>query len=312
MSSAQLPPRESGLGAAERVEVDHPAPLRQQPHPKSPPPDASASCLDSLHSYTRRCSARASLLPKRAPQPYPVLPPKPPQTAVAMATTEKSHLKRGRVSSGRQPETRQLQADDSISQQSQGEHVEPKKPRRSGQEDQSPSKDPNAHLKQGQLPSPITQVGSNVTDEGKEGTVTPPNRRTESTIPSQIRTPPGGVNGLSSPPQDTQPFSQYVSNKTYAVDDEEGEGVWGYLVPLDTRSGEVLVLRRRSACPVPSTMVGRTSGREKVSKKTFEKQEEKYEKEKANHGVTSGGYLIGRHPECGESRASIRFCRVTS
>jgi serine/threonine-protein kinase Chk2 len=192
-----------------------------------------------------------------------------------------------------------LYADDSISQQSQGEQVEPKKPRRSGR-NQSPSKDPNAHLKHGQLPSPITQMGSTVTDEGEEGTVTPPSRRTQSTIPSQARSPPAGVHGLSSPPQDTQPFSQFVSNKTYAVDDEEGEGVWGYLVPTDSRSGDVLVLRRRTACPVPQSMVGRTSGRDKVSKKTFQKQEEDYEKEKVEHGVTAGGYLIGRHPECGE------------
>ena len=128
-------------------------------------------------------------------------------------------------------------------------------------------------------------MGSTVTDEGKEGTVTPPSRRTESTIPSQVRSPPRGTNGLSSPPQDTQPFSQFVNSKTYAIDDEEGEGVWGYLVPLDSRSGDVLVLRRRSACPVPSTLVARPSGRDKVSKNTFKDQEEHYEEEKVKRGV---------------------------
>jgi serine/threonine-protein kinase Chk2 len=148
---------------------------------------------------------------------------------------------------------------------------------------------------------------STATDQGKEGTVTPPPQRSQSTIPSQVRSPPSGKNGLSSPPQDTQPFSQHVSNKTYAVDDEEGEGVWGYFVPADSRSGDVLVLRRRAACPVPSTMVGRASGREKVSRKAYEKQEEEYEEEKVKNGVTSGGYLIGRHPECGESLCALSF-----
>lgn len=90
------------------------------------------------------------------------------------------------------------------------------------------------------------------------------------------------------------------NNRFYAVEDEEAEGVWGYLVPLDTRSGDVLVLRRRSACPVPSSKVGTTSGKERVAKNKYKKQEEGYEQEKIEHGVTAGGYLIGRHPECGE------------
>jgi hypothetical protein len=76
--------------------------------------------------------------------------------------------------------------------------------------------------------------------------------------------------------------------------------VWGYLVPLDTRSGDVLVLHRRSACPVPSSKVGNTSGKETVAKNKFTTQEEGYEQEKVEHGITSGGYLIGRHPECGK------------
>lgn len=89
------------------------------------------------------------------------------------------------------------------------------------------------------------------------------------------------------------------NDRFYAVDDEEAEGVWGYLVPLDSRSGDVLVLRRRSACPVPPTKVGKTTGREKVTPKQYKQQEEGYEQEKVEDGVTSGGYLIGRHPECG-------------
>lgn len=183
-------------------------------------------------------------------------------------------------------------------QPSQGEQVEPKRTR--GQRQLSPP-DSHRHIKQGQLPSPITHKESTGTtdDEHKEGTVTPP-PHSQAKLSQQRALPVG----LSSPPSDTQAFtqSQFVNPpqaRTYAVEDEEGEQVWGYLVPLDDQSGKVLVLRRREACPVPETMVGPKSGTEKVSKHAYEQQEENYEKEKAEKGVTAGGYLIGRHRECG-------------
>lgn len=34
---------------------------------------------------------------------------------------------------------------------------------------------------------------------------------------------------------------------------------------------------------------------------SLEKQEEKYEEKKQHDGIPAGGYLIGRHPECGTS-----------
>jgi serine/threonine-protein kinase Chk2 len=154
------------------------------------------------------------------------------------------------------------------------------------------------------LPSPITHKESTDTtdDDRKEGTVTPPPQ-------SQVKFSQA-KNGLSSPPSDTkqsdtQAFtqSQFVyppQARAYAVDDEEGEQVWGYLVPLDDQSGDVLVLRRREACPVPENMIGPKTGTEKVSKHDYVKQEDEYEQEKAEKGVTAGGYLIGRHRECGE------------
>jgi serine/threonine-protein kinase CHEK2 len=58
------------------------------------------------------------------------------------------------------------------------------------------------------------------------------------------------------------------------------------------------VLRHRSACPGPEAkevMTGDTSGRRKS---TLEKEEEEFEKRKID-GVAAGGYLLGRHPECG-------------
>lgn len=76
-------------------------------------------------------------------------------------------------------------------------------------------------------------------------------------------------------------------------------------MPLDDQSGDVMVLRRREACPVPESMIGPKSGTEKVSTHEYEKQEEDYENEKAEKGVTAGGYLIGRHRECGELSLSF-------
>ena len=112
----------------------------------------------------------------------------------------------------------------------------------------------------------------------------------------------GTLNGLSSPPSDTQPFTQLShppEPRTYAVDDEEGDGVWGYLVPMDDHSGDVLVLRQRDACPVSPEIVSRPSGKAQVAKSEYKDNEEKYEREKQEHGVSAGGYLIGRHRECG-------------
>lgn len=139
----------------------------------------------------------------------------------------------------------------------------------------------------------------------KAGTVTPPNGR-----PSHARVPtpessssPHRNGGLYSPPDDTQPFSQFLPPPpiAYEVKDEEAEGVWGYLVPLDGVT-EPLVLRKRAACPVPSTKVNRTDGKSKTSKREYVNQENEYEDEKAKKGIPAGGYLIGRHPECGRQR----------
>lgn len=77
--------------------------------------------------------------------------------------------------------------------------------------------------------------------------------------------------------------------------------MYGYLVPLDSKSGDTLVLRRRDACPVPypGGLTG-TDGKGSLRTEDFMKQEEEYEQAKAEHGTPAGGYLIGRHPECGK------------
>lgn len=135
------------------------------------------------------------------------------------------------------------------------------------------------------LPSPITHEESTASSAGyKEGTATPPEGR-----PSQLhhrnleQNRTVDLKGLSSPPpQDTQAFSQLIYPKTALsedVKDEAEEGVWGYLVPLDQKHGKSLVLRKRNVCPAED-------GAERTA---------------------SGGYLIGRHPECG--KWLVKRCR---
>lgn len=103
---------------------------------------------------------------------------------------------------------------------------------------------------------------------------------------------------LSSPPQDTQAFSQYTNPKAALseyVKDEEKEGVWGYLLPLNAEYKQPLIMRKRSACPKPPALdkLGEASDQGNV-------------KEDKAEAHTSGGYLIGRHPECGKQAWS--FC----
>lgn len=108
---------------------------------------------------------------------------------------------------------------------------------------------------------------------------------------------------LSSPPNDTQAFpSQFVDPNAALsdeVEDEVKEGVWGYLLPLDTKYGRCVVLRKRAACPMPETVETFASKDKNGKKKDSSalEQEQSFEKTKVK-GIPSGGYLIGRHPEC--------------
>ena len=202
------------------------------------------------------------------------------------------------------------------------EHSDLKKPRRSQrissqiqpqEQSESESQIQTTPLKEktkSYLPSPLTHKESTVTEDYKELTASPPEGR-----PSQInhRSPNSQPllytqGGLSSPPSDTQAFSQFqIPPKTLSLDveDEEAEGVWGYLVPVDAVFGETLVLKNRAACPVPYTRNGFGKGTKKRSNdhkstKSFVEEEDKYEGDKAASGLPAGGYLIGRHPECGK------------
>ena len=81
--------------------------------------------------------------------------------------------------------------------------------------------------------------------------------------------------------------------------------MWGYLIPLDARFGDTLVLKKRGACPAPvAPLEISTNGKSKGSRdergtRNHKKDEENYEKTKLSVGFPAGGYLIGRHPECG-------------
>lgn len=62
-------------------------------------------------------------------------------------------------------------------------------------------------------------------------------------------------------------------------------------------------MRKRNACPLPglNDHFGKDGGARQSKKgkgKDFEAEEEAYEETKLQ-GIASGGYLIGRHPECG-------------
>lgn len=153
-----------------------------------------------------------------------------------------------------------------------------------------------------QLPSPVTRPGGDSAENDSQRVAESASPQNKPMNKTPEASSPHGPSQLQSPPTDTQPFSQFITPAPYSyeVEDEEAEGVWGYLVPLDGASGnqQTLVLKRRSACPLPKDRVNRTDGRHKVDKKEYLKQEDSFEKQKTAE-VPAGGYLLGRHPECG-------------
>jgi serine/threonine-protein kinase CHEK2 len=141
-----------------------------------------------------------------------------------------------------------------------------------------------------------------VTEPYKDGTVTPPEGR-----PSQIRhhTPASSprLNALSSPPGDTQPFSQFIfpPRDLDDSDEEPDENTWGCLHPMDERFGKKMTMKKRLACPAPSEPLEINKLKHKSKGRgtgNLAKDEEQYEKTKREVGFPAGGYIIGRHPEC--------------
>ncbi|KAG9256940.1 SMAD/FHA protein kinase [Emericellopsis atlantica] len=150
-----------------------------------------------------------------------------------------------------------------------------------------------------QLPSPVTQLTS-----GEDTKERSPSRQVGgASTPRKPEELHELSQALSSPPQDTQPLSQFVEPNAVALAEEEEdeiqEGVWGYLVPLDPKYGDrPMVLKRRGACPKPSKeMTADKKASSRQGKPDTLGDEEAYEKSKIGN-APSGGYLIGRHPEC--------------
>lgn len=114
---------------------------------------------------------------------------------------------------------------------------------------------------------------------------------------------------FSSPPGDTQTLSQFVYPPRALADDvedEAAEGVWGYLIPLDARFGNALVLKKRDTCSLPASEV--ISHRNGASRTKRRRRNDGLgrAKGKAAGQDTPGGYLIGRHSECGKLRGKIK------
>lgn len=161
-----------------------------------------------------------------------------------------------------------------------------KKPRRSQRisSQQDPQETP---IDQEYLPTPLTHGHSTATDIRNEVTATPPD--SPSRTRPQSSPQPDLSQVVSSPPGDTQALSQFVyPPREFAdeVDDEDAEGVWGYLIPLDDKVSGTFVLRKRDSCENRAD-----SAKNKSAKKS--------PAHKQSSGRAPGGYLVGRHPECG-------------
>ncbi|KAF2842994.1 Pkinase-domain-containing protein [Patellaria atrata CBS 101060] len=184
-------------------------------------------------------------------------------------TAEKSSLKRGHPSLGEPGDSKKVRRSDRARNGANGDEPNYK-----------------ANLKDSVLPSPVTNRGSTATEDNvKIGSSTPPN------INHAFASPPE--------PSDTQPYSQFVyppNPHPFGEVDEDAEGIWGYLISLDSKA-ESLILRRRGACPVPEDTSIPTDSGANLSSKKYIKEEENFEMKKAQ-GVTAGGFLLGRHPEC--------------
>ena len=70
------------------------------------------------------------------------------------------------------------------------------------------------------------------------------------------------------------------------MDDEAAEGVWGYLLPLSDGVRGALVLKKRGDCSDHSCENSSTKSEKNTQQQTRKR--------------APGGYLVGRHPECGK------------
>lgn len=182
--------------------------------------------------------------------------------------------------------------------------TESKKARRSDPLDaEDDGKTPVTHNQQ--LPTPGVK-GDSVNDSN-ETTATPPGAKTDEDTPRKADEHWSQGGALSSPPQDTQPVSQFTNMGDIhdEFEDDADEGVWGYLQAWDAQYGDrPIVLKKRCACPESDSLEAATAkepGNANGGTPKAVREEEAYERTKIK-GVAAGGYLIGRHPECGKFR----------
>lgn len=71
------------------------------------------------------------------------------------------------------------------------------------------------------------------------------------------------------------------------VEDEDAEGVWGYLLPLGEHGKGPLVLKKRTQCGDDGSPAKVKSGKKN---------------ELCKNAQSPGGFLVGRHPECGKCK----------
>ncbi|KAF7128290.1 hypothetical protein CNMCM5793_002832 [Aspergillus hiratsukae] len=183
---------------------------------------------------------------------------------------EQSSLKRSRVSTD-------------------GDSQDLKKPRRS-QRITSKNQSQTTPVNQTYLPTPLTELDSTATDVRNEVTATPPDS------PSQALSNVEQIKACSSPPGDTQALSQFVyPPRAFAdeVENEAAEGVWGYLIPLDDKVRDALVLRKRHSCDTRKDCDSKAQ-----PSKEPQHSQDKSPNSKQRPNRSPGGYLVGRHPEC--------------
>lgn len=139
-------------------------------------------------------------------------------------------------------------------------------------------------VNQDYLPTPLTERDSTFTNHpSNEKTATPPSKTTDKPEPPE--------ESQTTPVESTQPLSQFVYPPRAFADEE---GVWGYLIPLDHRVENGLTLRSRDSCENRKEKNG-DGAEDTPEKKGSEKSSGKGKKE-----APPGGYLVGRHPECGK------------
>jgi serine/threonine-protein kinase Chk2 len=152
-------------------------------------------------------------------------------------------------------------------------------------------------------PSPMALSDSMTTEYVNEGTVSPPDGGQGPASHPVLS--PFHAESVTSPPSDTQQASQFIyppQGISREVEDEEAEGVWGYLTPIASSQYEPsVVLKKRDSCAVVLPKMTSRQTRSATKGKGKDSANGKQNEPGRQKGSPSNGYIIGRHPECGKS-----------